>query len=328
MEGHRLRPEEIARIARRHFGDEVLRITAPGGAGRDSLRVHLPDRTVIATCRATLARRDRERLVLEALAAEGAPVPKCLGVAEGVLFQEDLGRRRLSVEMLRDGGPRAERHAVAAIASLEAIRAAAEKAGLAAQLRPIGTGPDWRAEFVAAPVRLAATLGLRPPELDAERLLRRVGTGRRVIVKWDARPGNAVVRADGRVGWFDWELVGLRHGVEDIAWLAGDEFWPLGREATLAAAERAGALRDDRSRRLLCLFTALHGARRLALIARHRLAEGWIAAETALRYDRVGRAPDLARGLARRLVDWAEADSLTRPLVPFYETVAGWFEAA
>ncbi|RMH39713.1 MAG: hypothetical protein D6688_13735 [Alphaproteobacteria bacterium] len=328
MDGHRPRPDEIARIARRHFGAEVLRITAPGGAGRDSLRVHLPDRTVIATCRATPGRRDRERLVLKALSAAGAPVPRVLGVAEGVLFQEDLGRRRLSVELLRTSGGEVEAHAVAAIAALEAIRGAAARTDLPRRLRPIGTGPDWRAEFVAAPARLAATVGLRPPELDADRLLRLVGTGQRVIVKWDARPGNAVVRPDGSVAWFDWELVGLRHGVEDIAWLAADEFWPLGRQATLRAAERVGALRDDRGRRVLGLFAALHGARRLSLIARHRLAEGWIAAETALRYDRVGRAPDLARGLARRLVDWADADALTRPLVPFYKTVAGWFEAA
>ena len=38
---------QIVAAARKHFGQDVARVSAPGGENRSSFRLHLTDRTVI-----------------------------------------------------------------------------------------------------------------------------------------------------------------------------------------------------------------------------------------------------------------------------------------
>ena len=61
------RIDRIVASAERLFGQRVERVSAPGGSGRASFRVHLPDRMVIATLRTNFRRTHLEAFVLRRL---------------------------------------------------------------------------------------------------------------------------------------------------------------------------------------------------------------------------------------------------------------------
>jgi len=321
-------PEEIARLAEAHFGKPVERISAPGGSSRDSLRVHFADSSVIATWRESKGQRARELAILQGLDGAGGLVPRCLGVAGEMFFQSDAGRRRLSVDLARASVAEQVVLARRAGDSLMELRARARAAGINADLPPVGLGRAWRRGFVRSAEKLADRLGLVPPALDRRGLIDAVAAEPREFVKWDARPGNAAVRADGGLVWFDFEQAGLRHGIEDLAWLAGDEFWPLDREATLFAWRDLLTGIDAAERRMLDIFTALHMAGRLRLILHKPTGIAWIPVAEGLRYDQIGRAPEVIAGLCRRALGWARSQPLTHPLAGFFDQVADWTEAA
>jgi len=72
----KLTPDNIARLAEQLFSDSVVKLSAPGGKSRESLRVHFETRTVVATQRSKSGRMRMEVEVLKRLTAEGAPVPR------------------------------------------------------------------------------------------------------------------------------------------------------------------------------------------------------------------------------------------------------------
>ena len=64
-------------------------------------------------------------------------------------------------------------------------------------------------------------------KFDREAAYERVAVAGTQFVKWDCRSGNAAIDNKDKLRWFDFEYAGLRHGAEDIAWLIGDEAWPI-----------------------------------------------------------------------------------------------------
>ncbi|MFT6695950.1 MAG: hypothetical protein ACJAXU_001451, partial [Paracoccaceae bacterium] len=47
----KLKPSSVAEIAAQIFAMPVVKVTAPGGKTRESLRVHFANRTIVATQR-------------------------------------------------------------------------------------------------------------------------------------------------------------------------------------------------------------------------------------------------------------------------------------
>lgn len=88
------------------------------------------------------------------------------------------------------------------------------------------------------------------------------------FVKWDARAANAALNDNADVRWFDYEYSGLRHGIEDFAWLIADETLPLrlldcyDAIATLIEANFPGALD------LFDIFIRLQASFRLRVVLR------------------------------------------------------------
>ena len=85
------------------LGEKVVGITAPGGEGRASLRLHMASRDVIGTLRPNFRRTHLEAHVLTELGAHCDDLPRCLGVAGEIMFQSDVGQRRLNIELHREG---------------------------------------------------------------------------------------------------------------------------------------------------------------------------------------------------------------------------------
>lgn len=323
-------PRALAALATAHFGQPVRRITRPGSDKRPIRRIYLRDRNVIASLRPDPERAEKERIVQSLLAPHTAHVPIYLGMRGGVSFQSDAGTKRLSVAI--NALPPSDRPALAqeAIAAIFDIQRAADKAGLARRLAPVGLDRDWLERFTGGPARLARMIGLNPGAAMPAGLAAAITPARLRFVKWDCRSGNAALDRCDYLRWFDFEHSGLRHGAEDLAWLATDEHWPLPIRAMRGLIARALPADADEPPgqylRFFDLFATLQACKRLRLILREAGRNGWVARDRALKFDLVGADPRLGRRLARQAVWLAGQQTLTRPLAAVFEATAQVFE--
>ncbi|HBN32250.1 MAG TPA: hypothetical protein DD416_13760 [Rhodobacteraceae bacterium] len=319
----RLEPEQIAEICEKIFSLPVEKVTAPGGKSRVSFRVHFPGKSIIATQRIYPGRMRMEVEVLKRLSELGAPVPKYLGGTEQLFFQEDVGSKRLTSTMRQESAIGQLALAENTFESLLRIHTAAAKADLAAVVPALGENESWVRGLINSSLTVADRYGTDHPQLDMDALTARLTVPATRFIKWDSRPGNGSIGADGQVYWFDWEHCGRRQGMEDFAWLAGDEFWPLGPEVVvpileylLPAADKAAELA------YLTDFITFHMVQRLQLIHLRFMAAGWVNVADAMKYDKVGVDPQLAKNLCARGAAWADRSTLTRPMTAFFQDCA------
>lgn len=318
----RLEPENVAKLAEGLFGLPVQKVTAPGGKTRESIRVHFETRTVVATQRKYAGRMQMEAEVLRRLTLEGAPVPKFLKGQDQIFFQEDVGSARLSAALNRAEGADAEDLLHRTFLSLQEIRLAGEAAKLAEIVPALGDERDWVMGLIGTPETQSKGLKVAGPKLDFGRLGDALHVPATVFLKWDARPGNAAIGESGRVFWFDWEHCGKRQGMEDYAWLTGDEFFPFAPDQVLRVlTDVIPKERQAVDLRYLGLFITFHIVQRLGLIRRRYDKDGWVDTEKAMRFDKIGVGADLAKRLCEHGAGWADRDPLTRPMV-------AWFRAA
>ena len=297
------------------------------GRMRRSVRVRLGARSVIATRRGKPAEGAREAETLRVLGAAGAPVPALIAFDEGWMIHEDIGPRTLSVTLDSCDAGQGEAWLDRALASLAAIHVAARVSGLAERVAaqgPVATAINaaFHANLVRHPPQLCAGFGLTaPPLLAAERLMRRTAW---VFAKWDASPGNAAVRADGSLAWFDWVTFGGRSPLDDVAYLLCNEYVPEWPEAEARLIHRhlgafdAGA---EDGQRYLAVFGTLSLCWRLAWFF-HLKGDGpwWDDAE-CLKGDIPGPSLRGVTRLARRAARWARRAAEIEPLVPALDRI-------
>jgi hypothetical protein len=312
----RIAPHEAARACRSLIGAEPSKIEYPGGNSRCSARALVGQTSYIVTRRKHAARAELEAGVLRELRAAGAPVPAVLAFDGEWLIQQDIGTQRLSAALSAADLRRAGDAAAQAAAGLLLCQRAAEQAGLGQRVAPIGVQRNWLDSLLSIPGRVADQLGLPDPDIGSviapEQLLPR----QLAFVKWDARPGNAVLVNDGldgsAVGWIDWEHCGARDALDDLAWLLCDEYMPdhVGLEAALL--KRFLPLFALHSKRLpedalvyLSRFGSLHTCTRLFLVLKHKGEGAWWSPEACERTDRIGVTAQAARRLCSRGARWA-----------------------
>jgi hypothetical protein len=193
---------------------------------------------------------------------------------------------------------------------------AAEKVLLAQRVAPIGVKPEWLTALLSMPGRVARQLGLPDDGLDAAITPEQITPKRLSFIKWDARPGNAIVvnnGADARaVAWADWEHCGARDALDDLAWLLCDEYMPddAGLEAALLKRFLPlFALQSNRSPQdalaYLSRFGSLHSCVRLFLVLQLKGDGAWWNAAACERTDRVGVTAEAARRLCARGARWS-----------------------
>lgn len=324
--------KEIVALAESLFGARVMQVTAPGGKKRDSLRVHFRDRTVIATYRHRPGRAHRETTILRHLSPLCDDMPRFLGFENGVLFQSDVGGTRLSQQVQGlDAAGRADL-AAQAVASIFRIQAAARRVSELEELPHLGAMPDWVEAVVDEAARLARRLGRSAPNIDREALCERLAQPPAQFTKWDCRPGNAALAGDGRIAWFDFEYSGRRHGAEDIAFLIGDEVWPVDAgtmfDIVTQQFDRGCGHPPGAYLEYLGLYATFHAVQRIRLVLSEVDRRGWSSQERALRYDKVGTHPLMGAGVSEHAAQCADRHALTRPLVPLFEEMARTFYLA
>ena len=272
---------------------------------------------MIATRRRNQRLARLEAGVLVALGRHGAPVPRVLAFDGVWLFQEDAGQRSLSQALARCDAAEGEVLLDRALAALADCRRAASGAGLDGRMPPIAAAQV----LLQGPSHVAAALGSAPPELTEALKECFAETPRVSFVKSDTRPANALVGADGRIVWIDWEHACRGHPVNDITWLLGDEWvpdWP-DSEQRLIAAHRgpAAGVRED----YLWLYGALNALMRLGAILKMKGDGPWWDAETCLAHDLLGVTPVTAMRLCRRARRWAARSPQGGPLSAWIESL-------
>ncbi len=318
---------EAVEACQRLIGKTALETEQPGGGSRDSVRLILEDRSVFATRRKKPARAQLEVVVMRALREQGAPVPAVLASDGLWMIQEDLGPNRLSQAL--QGATRQEGESLLdrALSSLAEVQAAGRAAKLDTRVVTIGATLEWISTFIDTPRRLGEHLDLPAPALAEAELVSRLRVTKAGFIKWDARPGNAILRAKGSVAWFDWEHSGARNPLDDLAWLLGDEYlpdWPE-VEARLLT-KHLGAFADPEApaagRSYLAVFGTFHMCVRLALILSKKGEGPWWDWSRCLARDKVGVSLSAARTTSLRAARWASRTTLTEPLVAWLEAVA------
>lgn len=327
------RKQALIRATNSLLNGSVVSVEYPGGRSRESYRMLLDSgASVIATRRSTLARARREVAILGALNRHDAPVPALLGTNHSqTLIQEEIYGQRLSLALKDANADEYFALISSALASLASIQVAATAEGLEAEVSLLGADPKWILNLIGRPGILGKHLGVVAPRLDKVALVDRLRVDTGSFIKWDARPGNALVTALGDVVWFDWEHAGKRHRLDDVAWVLGDEFLPdhPEKEASLInemlprfANGRSAA---DAFDYLMCYGT-FHMIVRLGLILKYMTGRWWDLDE-CIANDKVGVTRECAERLRLRGARWSRQSTLTEPLHDWFERIGPALDA-
>lgn len=308
------------------LGVEVDDIEFPGGSSRDTIRVKIGEQGLIITHRENLQRARLESLALRFLNRNNAPVPHLIAYRDHYLIQQDVGNRRLSQSMREADNTEIATLLDAALESLRVIHTAGKNSKVSKSLVMLGHKPQWLNSLVRSAERLGAQLDLLAPILQYDKLAALLTVANPSFIKWDARPGNAIVRDNGTVIWIDWEHCGRRHPLDDLAWLLNDEYTPFiaDNESTQILKilpTFAHGYSQTQAHEYLRVFGTFHSCIRLALILRYQARDGWWNFDKCLQIDSVGVVPELAMRVARRGAEWSRYSELTKDLSPWFDAL-------
>jgi hypothetical protein len=210
--------------------------------------------------------------------------------------------------------------AAEAVAAIFRIHAAARKTNLHENMPHLGTNRDWVENFVYAVDFLNDLGGGISDRFDRDAACEAIAVPGLQFVKWDCRSGNAAIDDAGKLRWFDFEYAGLRHGAEDLAWLLGDEAWPVGpekmAEIVLDAFDPTCGIPMPAYMEYLSIYLTFHAVQRLKLISKEAAKRGWKSKTRIRRYDDAGIHPDFAAHISYVGAFFADQSPLTQMLVP------------
>ncbi len=320
--------QEARKICEDVFGSAVVKTSSPGRSTQ-VVRFSLGDgRSIIATRRKTTARANLEFHILQKLASRGAKVPGVLAFNGRLLFQEDFGKKRMSLVLKKANRIQGEQLLNSGLVSLADVHARGKAAGLDRVVATLGESDDWLRNYIDRPIVLGQFLGLPAPKLPVEKLLKLLRVTEMSFIKWDARPPNAIVLADGTTGWIDWENCGRRSRLDDLAWYFGDQSvpdWPDVEERLIR--QHLPAFTDnmplDQAQEYLAAFGVLHMCVRLSQILnreKKRGLQGWGDQTSLDRFSQ--RAVFNAQKIAVRASRWASRSVLLGTMAVWLQEVA------
>lgn len=324
--------DRLAGVCEENLGGVVTDICFPGGEERSACQISWEDgRTAIASFRTEPGRARLEEQVLRHLHQQAAPVPQVFHFNGIVLIQEALAGERLSKLLANTDTETCAGLLTSALDGLVNIHQAAERAGLDQSVPLLGAEEDWIMRHIRQIRKIADALGIPVPDLPKQDIHDILLPLKPRFIKWDARPGNAMVNTAGQVFWFDWENCGARNRLDDLVWLLCDESVPFDattEQALLATYLPlfADGLSLEAAYRYACIAGVLHCTARLGLILHKKEGDSWWEMQEILDYDYIGVTLPLARRLCHRAADWAAREPLVAPLSPWFMEVAGHLE--
>lgn len=322
----------LMHAARTLLDAEVCGVEFPGGKSRESILLLLEEgKRVIATRRSDISRARVEVGTLKALNKHNASVPEL--VADNyshILIQEEIKGTRLSLAFKDADEKKYKKLCGAALKSLGKIHRAASTEELESLVSTLGVERQWIASLIGRPAIIGKSCGIPAPALDVPALVDLLSVKKPRFIKWDSRPGNAMVDDKGNVVWFDWEHAGNRNRMDDAAWVLGDEFLPDFPDAEKAVIEKylpkfADGMSEQEAHDYLMAYGTFHMTIRLGLILRHMKGKWWDL-DYCIAGDKVGITLLCAQRLCARGARWSKSCSLTQPLSQWFEDVNKYVE--
>ena len=317
----------FVKACQRMVGGKIDRVDYPGGESRDSCLLTLNDgRTFYATRRENVKLATLEARVMKGLHAKGGPVPGVLAFNGMLLIQEDVGHHRVSQALAEAVPDAADSLLRIGLDSLAQLHDAGTRAKLDSEVPAIGWDEYWLNGLLAEPAAISRSLAIESPVLDRDAMREKIRARASRLIKWDARPGNAILGSDGAVRWIDWEHCGRRNRLDDMIWFLADE-------ATPDLPEQEDALLDDYVPRFaddlsfdaalsyLRVFGSLHMCVRLGLILEKKDGGDWWDPTYCLARDKAGVTPQGVRRLCDRGTRWSACDPLAQPLTDWFAKV-------
>jgi hypothetical protein len=322
-----------SRVCETLLGVPAVEIEFPGGAYRYSCRLKLADgRSIIATRRDAQGRALLEARVLHHLHHHLALVPEPLGFNGVVLLQQDLPGERLP-DLLRQADASAvEKTLGNALASLADLHRKAEMAGLDDAVPVMGLHPDWLISLLDRPAVIGGFFGIPSPPVPIDAFFDLLVVLQPRFLKWDARPGNAVVDESGRVSWFDWEHCCARNRLDDMVWLLCDESVPANcpeAEERLVEAYLplfADGRNPEEAHLYLRVFGILHLCVRLGRILHVKGTGTWAEADRSLEKRESPATLRESQRLCSRAAYWSEKTEYTSVLASWFREIGGRLE--
>jgi len=260
-----------------------------------------------------------EALVLKNLSECGASVPRLLNQSGNWLIQEYLGDARLSQSLNIDDEKLKLNLLEDGLSSLQENQNIALQIGLNDLVLPICNNDAWRNERVRYLDELGRVTKIPSPKINKEKVFNLLKVKPLSFIKWDARPGNAIVRENKNVFWFDWEHCGLRAGIDDLVWFLCDE-WISCNENTETLLIDKFVQHFDRNElnvpRLKYVYVhgTVHMCGKLLKIIQKKVETNWWSRDFCLKFEQMGITLNEAKKLARKASRWARNDQLTAPL--------------
>ncbi|NND90787.1 MAG: phosphotransferase [Granulosicoccus sp.] len=321
------RERVLRRATEQLLREKVAGVEYPGGKSRESYTMLLESGdSIIATRRDTLQRARLEVRTLTALNKHHAPVPELLANNHSlILLQQKIEGQRLSAALKDADSTRQSSLLSQALTSLNIIQVAATQEYLETLVTVRGESDRWLGALIERPSIIGEYLKIPAPELDRTGLIERLRIRTPRFVKWDTRPGNALVEKSGRVVWFDWEHAGKRNRLDDVAWLLCDEFVPnnpVVEESLLTefVDKFSDSLADQQPLDYLMAYGTFHMVVRLGLILKHAQGEWWDL-DHCIANDKVGITLECAQRICARGARWSAACPLTAPLSDWFVEV-------
>ena len=319
--------ERVGALSVRVFGRPPRRVAFPGGTSRSAFIVDMGDGLWVFADRGEVVDAQQEGIVLRTLGQSGL-VPKMKAVADEWVVQEYIEGTRLPVvlDQTEDMGKR-EQLVSDALESLLHVQELAHQKSMQHRMPKVGVADKWLWNRTGAAKRISRKAGIRPPELDRQKLVDLMDVKRDEFVKWDARPGNAMVTENGTV-WFDWEDCGRSKALDDLGFVLCDEWTALDAESETRLKNRFLPLYNksmsyERAEHYLHLFGVTHCLLRLRMAQKLRERDGaWWDRDYCLEGDKVGVTETETKRLVDRARRWADGVAEWKPILPWLDDVA------
>ncbi len=319
FEDYKEQVKGYSHVCEQLLGQKVSTMDFPGGTHRSSFRLILDDgRSVIASRRFNSSRSLYESLVMRRLQKYDAPTPKHYAYNGLVMIQEELPGVRLSDALKDCSAEQYTQMMSRALSSLLDIHRIAKQDALTEAVPIIGCEPDWLISLIDRTALLGNYMGIASPKIPVKQIYGCLLLLKPAFIKWDARPGNAMLGDDGSVKWFDWEHCCARNPMDDMAWLLCDDAVPNYPEAedqlidTYLSDFADGRNLED-AKTYLEVFGVHHACIRLCRILDEKGADSWIAYENRVSVQ-LGSQLGIAQQLCKRASRWAGKNPMTAPL--------------
>lgn len=325
------RTAQVEALSMKIFGRSPERVAFPGGTSRSAFIADMGQAPYVFARREDRDDAQLEGIVLRTLGPSGY-VPKLKAVVENWVVQEFVAGERLPV-VLDETSIMADRERLVAdsLESLVHIQEQAHSANLHHRIPRVGTADNWLWNRTGAAKRISASIGIAAPDMDRESLVDHMDVKRDEFVKWDARPGNAMVTED-RVLWFDWEDCGRSKALDDLGFVICDEWMDVDVETEERLLKTYfpffnRSLSQQQGEHYLRLFGVTHMLLRIRMAQKlYSRKDEWWDRDYCLQGDKIGvTATEMARQV-NRIRRWADGVEEFGTLIPWLDEVAGHFE--